>query len=227
MGGTRFRGPAPNGAGRRSAFQAVPALVLVRRYVVRWAAPSGADRRSAFQAVPRACSRAAIRGSLGCAQRCRPEVGVPSRPRACSRWAVRGSLGSAQRCRPEVGVPSRSRACSRSAIPWFAGLRPAVAPGGGVPSGSRALLVRRHAVSQPCGPRGAGLHREDQQSLALPCERAQEPSVTWMVPFTVRTRHSPPPSPSCTFLWRRVGVSRCSRSASSMMTRPLMARAST
>ena len=170
----------PRGADRRSAFQAVPALLRRQRYAVppacgarcrpeigvpsrpraffavgdtrfRPPAARGADRRSAFQAVP-----ALLRGQRyavppACGARCRPEVGVPSRPRASSRSAVRGSarlrravptggrrskpfprffaVGDAvppacgARCRPEVGVPSRPRASSPSAIRGSARLR--------------------------------------------------------------------------------------------------------
>ena len=90
------------GAGRRSAFQAVPALLLGRRCAVsrpcRAAVPAG-GRRS--KPSPRFCSGGGtrFRGPVG--PRRRPEVGVPSRPRAFSRSAVLWSARYAGLCRSE------------------------------------------------------------------------------------------------------------------------------
>ena len=168
----------PRDADRRSAFQAVPAFLLGGLCAIslrfaqrcrtggrrskpsprfflggctrfRCALRSGADRRSAFQAVPALVLGGLCAVSLRFAQRCRPEVGVPSRPARCFCASRSGadlgvpsrprlflgrlyavSLRFAQRCRPEVGVPSRPRACSWWAVRGFAALRAAVPTGG-------------------------------------------------------------------------------------------------
>ena len=99
MGVSRPRG---RGADRRSAFQAVPAILLPRRC-----------------AVPRPA------GPL-----CRPEVGVPSRPRDSSSSAMCGSAARRAACRPEVGVPSRPRDSPSSAMCGSAARRAAVPTGG-------------------------------------------------------------------------------------------------
>ena len=63
LGDTRFRGPAGRGADQRSAFQAVPALLLRERYALS----------------PRFAQRAGPHWENW------PEAGVPSRPpRFCS-----------------------------------------------------------------------------------------------------------------------------------------------
>ncbi len=105
VGSTRFARlrravPTPTGrTGRRSAFQAVPAILRGWRYVVRWASPSGADRRSAFpEPSPRFCAdrRYAVRSSeIGGAQRC---------------WC---GFRAPARCRSETGAP-----CARDSAWW-------------------------------------------------------------------------------------------------------------
>ena len=118
----------------------------------------GAGRRPAFQAVPALLRQQLHALSPRCAGRCRPEVGVPSRPRDSSPSALRASaplrgavpaggrrskpsprffsLNSTRfaalraACRPEVGVPSRPRPSSPSALRAFAPLRGAVPTGG-------------------------------------------------------------------------------------------------
>ena len=183
---TRLRPPPAGCADRRSAFQAVPALLLGWLY-----------------AVP------PTSGGL-----CRPEVGVPSRPRASSRLAVRRSahlrravptggrrskpsprffsvgctpfrpppadcadrrsafqavpallLGrlyavpptSGGLCRPEVGVPSRPRASSRSAVRRSAHLRRAVPTGGRRSKPSPRLFAGGHTRFRCAARHRAGL----------------------------------------------------------------------
>ena len=97
----------------------------------------------------RGARRSAIRRSLGFAQRCRPEVGVPQAvPAIQCRSAIRRSLGFAQRCRPEVGVPQAVPAIQcRSAIRDLAALRAAV-PTGGRRSPSRPRDSARVAMRE-------------------------------------------------------------------------------
>ena len=84
--------PAPTGrTGQRSAFQAVPALLLSRRYAV-----STASRRS----MPVGDRRSVARAPRGSGVR-----GVPSRPRDSSRSAVRPPRRYAPRCRCEHRRP--------------------------------------------------------------------------------------------------------------------------
>ena len=86
--GLRRRGPAGRCADRRSAFQAVPALLL-RRRCEAFPGRCGAPALSGY--VPRRESSRRLGSSppRPCGPLCRPEVGVPSRPRASSRSAVR------------------------------------------------------------------------------------------------------------------------------------------
>ena len=91
--GARPFGPR---AGRRPAFQAVPALLLGQLYALcgpLGRVPAGGRRSKPF---PRFFSVGSTRFAALWAA-CRPEVGVPSRPRASSRSAVRGSLSWRER----------------------------------------------------------------------------------------------------------------------------------
>ena len=83
-----FAALSRSGAGRRPAFQAVPAVLLRRRCAVlrryRAAVPAG-GRRS--KPSPRFCSGGDMRFRCAIAQRCRPEAGVP--PPAARRHSCR------------------------------------------------------------------------------------------------------------------------------------------
>ena len=100
--------PTPTGrTGQRSAIQAVPALLLSRRYAVSTASrrsmPVG-DRRS----VARAPRGSAVRGSRACAPPCPPGYAPRKEPSRRSGSTPPRPCGPL--CRPEVGVPSRPRA---------------------------------------------------------------------------------------------------------------------
>ena len=88
----------------------------MRQYASRGPAGRGADQRSAFQAVPALflCRRYAF--SLRCAQRCRSEDRRSLASALPARLVDAVSPASGGRCRPEVGVPSRSRAFSLGAV---------------------------------------------------------------------------------------------------------------
>ena len=118
-------------ADRRSAFQAVPALLPGRLPAVSPASGGrcrSEERRSQPSApygIGRGCGT-----HIGRAQRhrhwfraparCRPEVGVPSRPRAFSPSAMRGFSGPAGRgAALKSGVPGL-RATRLGGAPWLA-----------------------------------------------------------------------------------------------------------
>ena len=73
-GGRRSKPSSPSGANSRRDCQ--------------WALPSGAGRRSAFQAVPALLLRQRFAVPPAFGELCRPEAGVPSRPRAFSPSAI-------------------------------------------------------------------------------------------------------------------------------------------
>ena len=121
---TPFRCAARSGADRRSAFPARRVVKERSDPPSRCAARSGADRRSAFPARRVVKERSDPSASLRCAQRCRPEVGVPCP--ACREGEERSVVAALRAaCRPEVGVPCPAcreggairRCCATRSVP--------------------------------------------------------------------------------------------------------------
>ena len=171
-----FRCASRSGADRRSAFQAVPAILPGWRSVgVR----SRADRRSAFQAVPAILPGWRSVGSQPCDWRGAASLGRVSRSRGCrsETGAPRWWCGfRAARCRSETGAPWGSVGGAGFALTRDAGRRPALrALGAG-------FALTRDAGRRPA-LHGAALVVRVSRSRAMPVGDRRSMGRRWWCGF--------------------------------------------